>query len=247
MFEVEFQLVAPLVQSDPNREFVQAIKGEIRDTKLNIVVGRISALLVQVGRVADAGEDLFEVMDGESAELGKYHSAFFKSTDCDYKDKIRQQFVDVYGLDLLILHCIEIQETFRQRGLGLLAVSRTIDIFGENCGLVAMKPFPLQFTNYLDPGWRPPDTIEDPKRAFRAATEKLRSHWARLGFKRVNGTDYCALSPARKRPSLRTIVAAIRQTGGPGGQQGSPLSRVPLEPEACSRRLLEERPRMPYK
>jgi hypothetical protein len=240
-------LVAPLVQSDPNREFVQAIKGEIRDTKLNLVMGRTSALLVQVGRVADAGEDLFEVMDGESAELAKYHSTFFKSGDCDYKDKIRQQFVDVYGLDLLIIHCIEIQETFRQHGLGLLAVSRTMDIFGENCGLVAMKPFPLQFTNYLDPGWRPPESIEDPTRAFRAATDKLRSYWARVGFKRVNGTDYCALSPARKRPSLRTIAAGIRKTGGPGGQQGSQPFRFPVEPRACSRRLLEERPRLPYK
>jgi hypothetical protein len=230
MFEVEFQLVAPLLRSEPSREFVQAIKGEIRDTTLNIGVGRISALLVQVGRVADAGEDLFEVMDGESVELGKYHSAFFKSSDCDYKDKIRQQFVDIYGLDLLIIHCIEIQETFRQHGLGLLAVSRTIDIFGENCGVVAMKPFPLQFTNYLDPGWRPPANIEDPTRAFRAATEKLRSHWARVGFKRVNGTDYCALSPARKRPSLRTIAGVIRQTGGPGGQEGSLLSGFPVEP-----------------
>jgi hypothetical protein len=226
MFEVEFQLVAPLVQSEPSREFVQAIKGEIRDAKLDIVVGRISALLVQVGRVADAGEDLFEVMDGESTELGKYHSTFFKSDDCDYKDKIRQRFVDIFGLDLLIIHCVEIQEAFRQHGLGLLAVSRTIDIFGENCGLVAMKPFPLQFTNYLDPDWRPLDSIEDPTRAFRAATEKLRSHWARVGFRRVNGTDYCALSPARKRPSLRTIASATRQTGGPGGARGIAPLRI---------------------
>ena len=35
MFEVEFQLVAPLVQSEPSREFVQVIKGEIRDVKLD--------------------------------------------------------------------------------------------------------------------------------------------------------------------------------------------------------------------
>ena len=108
--------------------FVQVIKREIRDAKLNIGVGRISALLAQVGRVADAGEDLFEVMDAESTELGKYHSAFFKSDDCDYKDKIRQQFIDIFGLDLLIIHYVEIQEAFRQHGFGLLAVSRTIDI-----------------------------------------------------------------------------------------------------------------------
>jgi hypothetical protein len=228
-------------------EFKEAFPYSQNLSAPNIGVGRISALLVQVGRVVDAGENPFEVMDGESTELGKYHSAFFKSDDCDYKDKIRQQFADIFGLDLLIIHYVEIQETFRQHGFGLLAVSRTIDIFRRELGLVTMKPFPLQFTNYLDPGWRPPQSIEDPTRAFRAATEKLRSHWARVGFKRVNGTGYCALSPAGKRLSLRKIAAAIRQTGGPGGQQGSLLSGFPVEREACFWRLLEERPRIPYK
>ena len=68
---------------------------------------------------------------------------------------------------------------FPKRGLGLLAVSRTIDLFGDNCGLVAMKPFPLQFRNYLDPGWRQPDGLQDPAAAFRIARRKLRQYWAR--------------------------------------------------------------------
>ena len=152
-------------------------------------------------------------MDGESSELGKYHTAFFKPRDCDYKDSLRRQFVDIFPLDLLIIDHVEIQPAFQKYGSGLLAVSRTIDIFGENCGLVAMKPFPLQFRNYLDPGWCPPDGIDDPKRAFRAAREKLCSHWARAGFKQVNGTEYWALCPGRKRPSLKRIAAAIGETG----------------------------------
>lgn len=221
MFEIAFQLIAPLAETDPNLEFLQVIAGEIRDTESNVIVGRISVLLVQVGRVADAGEDLFEVMDGESDELGKYHSAFFKPGDCDYHDAIRRQFVDIFGLDLLIINHVEIQPSFQKRGLGLLAVSRAIDVFGENCGLIAMKPFPIQFSNYLDSRWNPPSGIEDPTTAFQAATQKLRRHWARAGFKLVNGTDYCALCPARKRPSLKRIASAIRQSCGSGEQHGS--------------------------
>lgn len=216
MLGVIFQLIAPLAESESSREFLQVVTGEIRDTKLKIIVGRISSLLIQVGRVADAGEDLFEVMDGESSDLGEYHAAFFKPHDCDYKDSIRRQFVDIFPVDLLIIDHVEIQPAFQKHGFGLLAVSRTIDIFGENCGLVAMKPFPLQFRNYLDPGWRPPGSVDDPKTAFRAAREKLCSHWARAGFKRVNGTDYCALCPGRKRPSLKTIAAAVREMCIPG-------------------------------
>jgi hypothetical protein len=209
MFQVVFQLVAPLTEGEPSREFLQIIEGEIRDTESNLSAGRMSALIVQVGRVADAGEHLSEVMDGESSELGEYHAAFFNPHDCDYKDSIRRQFVDIYGLDLLIINHVEIEPPLRKRGLGLLVVSKTIDVFGENCGLIAMKPFPLQFRNYLDLGWLPPDGIEDPKAAFLVATKKLRNHWGRAGFKRVNGTDYCALSPANKRPGLKRIRSAL--------------------------------------
>jgi hypothetical protein len=84
-------------------------------------------------------------------------------------------------LDLLVLNRIDIVPTFRGRGLGLLVVSRTIDIFGENCGLVAMKPFPLQFANYLDPEWHAPEGLEDPDGAFRTALSKLHRYWARAG------------------------------------------------------------------
>ena len=62
MFEVIFHLVAPLLESEPSREFIQVIHGEIRDSESNVTVGRITSSLVQVGRVADAGEDLFDVI-----------------------------------------------------------------------------------------------------------------------------------------------------------------------------------------
>src|ERR1019366_7862939 len=74
-------------------------------------------------------------------------------------------------------------------------------VFSAEYRRFAMKPCPLQFRNYLDPSWRSPEGIDDPQTAFRVASEKLRRHWARAGFKRVNGTDYWALCPARKRPS----------------------------------------------
>jgi hypothetical protein len=41
----------------------------------------MSSSRVQVGRISEAGEDLFEVMDGHSAEMAEYHSTFFESKD----------------------------------------------------------------------------------------------------------------------------------------------------------------------
>jgi hypothetical protein len=212
MLEVVFHLAAPLTETEPSFTFIQRIEGEIRDDESKVVIGQISASLVQVGRVVGAGENLFEVMDGLSREMAEYHAAFFEPDDWDYKKAIRRQFPYILSLDLLILERAEIEPRFRKRGLGLLAVSRTIDLFGVNCGLVAMKPFPLQFRNYLDSGWRPPDGLQDPAAAFQIARRKLRQYWSRVGFKRVNGTDYYALCPVNDRPSLKKVAAAIDET-----------------------------------
>ena len=202
----------PLTESEQSSEFVQVIDGEIRDKESNVILGTIRSSLVQVGRVADAGENLFDVMDGHSNEMAEYHAAFFKPGDWDYKDGIRPRFPDILSLDLLMLERAEIEPAFRRRGLGLLAVSRTIDVFGTNCGLVAMKPFPLQFRNHLDPGWPPPDGLQDPEAEFRIAVQKLRHYWGRAGFKRVHGTEYWALCPGAKLPSLKKIALAVEET-----------------------------------
>lgn len=206
MVSIVFQLTTPLNESSPEREFMHVITGDIRHDDSDATIGYVTAFLIQVGRVADAGQDLGEIMDAESSELSECHSTFFKPHQCDYKDSIRRQFVDICPSDLLILDRLEIQPAFQKRGIGLLAVSKTIDTFGESCGLVAMKPFPLQFRSYRDPAWSPPADVVDPQAAFRAAREKLRKYWSRAGFKRVNGTDYWALCPALKRPSLRRIA-----------------------------------------
>jgi hypothetical protein len=148
-------------------------------------------------------------MDGLSREMAEYHAAFFEPDDWEYKKAVRRQFPNILSLDLLILERAEIEPGFRKRGLGLLAVSRTVDLFGVNCGLVAMKPFPLQFRNYLNSGWCPFDGLQDPAAAFRIARRRLRQYWSRVGFKRVNGTEYYALCPVTDRPSLKKVAAAI--------------------------------------
>lgn len=149
MLEVVFHLAAPLTETEQSFTFIQAIDGEIRDDESKVIIGQISASLVQVGRIANAGEDLFEVMDGQSREMAEYHATFFEPNDWEYKEGIRRQFPNILSLDFLILERAEIEPRFRKRGLGLLAVSRTIDLFGANCGLVAMMPFPFSFGTTL--------------------------------------------------------------------------------------------------
>ena len=53
---------------------------------------------------------------------------------------------EVVDLDLLIIDYIAIYPEFRGLRIAESAIHRTIDIFGTGCGLVACKPWPLQFT-----------------------------------------------------------------------------------------------------
>jgi hypothetical protein len=210
MFNVAFEVIAPLTKSDPSSEFIQQVTGEIRESQSGHSVGRIHATLVQVGRAADAGEDLFDVMDGVSEELVGYHHTFFKSGCWEYRDSIREQF-EIALLDLLIIQLVEIEPEFRGQRIGLLAISKVVDIFGENCGLVAIKPFPLQFSNFRDSGRCSPNEMDAAEIAFQRATQKLRRYWDRAGFRRVCGTDYSALSPALRRPDVRQTALGVRE------------------------------------
>jgi hypothetical protein len=47
MLEVVFRLAAHLTETEPSFTFIQGIDGEIRDDESKIVIGQISASLVQ--------------------------------------------------------------------------------------------------------------------------------------------------------------------------------------------------------
>jgi hypothetical protein len=51
----------------------------------------------------------------------------------------------VVDLDLLIIDYVAIYPEYRGLTIAESAIHRTIDIFGAGCGLVACKPWPLQF------------------------------------------------------------------------------------------------------
>ena len=69
MLEVVFHLAAPLTETEPSFTSIQGIDGEIRDDESEVFIGNISASLVQVGRIADAGENLFDVMEQRKIEV----------------------------------------------------------------------------------------------------------------------------------------------------------------------------------
>lgn len=115
-----------------------------------------------------------------------------------WKDDLQTEF-EIDRTDLLIIDCIELQPELRGHGVGALAVERVIELLGIGCGVVACKPWPLQFTPAFatDPEklcqLRPPATDLD------TSVRKLRTYWSKLGFWPVGNSGIYAMSTSQRK------------------------------------------------
>jgi hypothetical protein len=146
---IDFAVRASLHEEYVEADFVHSILGKIsaksEDRGNEEDVGYIRASLVQFGEAMDHGistETLGDSIDGNIAEY--WELLFDVDTGC-WKEEVQDEY-EASGCDLLIIDCMEISPKFRGTGVGPIAVGRIIDIFGPVCGLVACKPWPLQFT-----------------------------------------------------------------------------------------------------
>src|ERR1019366_2126853 len=136
-------------------------------------VGSVQAILCRLGEAMDDGIEWYEVLDSFS-ETAPYMELFEGD---DWSDQV-QEVCEPLGNDLLILDRMEVKERYRGNGFGLMAANSCMRVFGSGCGLVALKPFPLQYEAKVNP-----ETKAHDPRAFQRDKMKLTRYWARLGFK----------------------------------------------------------------
>lgn len=180
---VEFVVRAALHDSVED-DFVHSIAGRIiaePENRGEEDAGQISASLVQFGEALNHGISAERLGDGISGDISEYWEHLFDVETGYPKEEIQNEF-EVVDLDLLIIDYVAIYPEYRGLRIGESAIYRTIDIFGTGCGLVACKPWPIQFT---------PSVADDPEALKRLALpnvskgeaiRKLRSYWSRLGF-----------------------------------------------------------------
>ncbi len=113
------------------------------------------------------------------------------------KEEIQNEF-EVVELDLLIIDYVAIHPQFRGLGIAESAIHRMIDIFGPGCGLVACKPWPLQFTPSIADDQKALKRLALPKISKGEAIRKLRSYWLRLGFWPLGNTGIYLLSLSQR-------------------------------------------------
>jgi hypothetical protein len=119
--------------------------------------------------------------DGVDGNIAEYWELLFDLDTGCWKEEVQDEY-EACGCDLLIVDCMEIRPKFRGTGVGPIAVDRTIDIFGPVGGLVACKPWPLQFTPAFTRDQKALNRLKAPSVGQGEAVRRLRAYWSRLGF-----------------------------------------------------------------
>jgi hypothetical protein len=196
---VEFVVRAELHDS-VETDFVHSILGRMTaepEGRGKEDAGYIGASLVQFGEALNHGIRAERLGDGISGDISEYWEHLFDVETGYPKEEIQNEF-EVVDLDLLIIDYVAVFPKFRGLGIAESAIHRTIDIFGTGCGMVACKPWPLQFT---------PSVADDPEALKRLAppnigkaeaVRKLRSYWSRLGFWPLGNTGIYLLSVSQR-------------------------------------------------
>src|ERR1017187_2233863 len=151
-------------------------------------VGSVQAILCRLGEAMDDGFEWYDVLDSFSET-----APYLELIERDYWSDEVGEVCEPLGNDLLILDRMEVKERYRGNGFGLMANS-CMRAFGSGCGLVALKPFPLQYEAKVNPETKTPSL-----RRFQRNRMKLTRYWPGWVFRwRKNGL--MVMNPSSTRP-----------------------------------------------
>jgi hypothetical protein len=95
-------------------------------------LGNARAARIHVGQILNAGEDLYEVLDADSATLEALHAVFFD------ENGFRDRFREGGGLDLLYIDHVTLEPGGEGRNIDLAVVRRLCDTLGEGCEIAVI-------------------------------------------------------------------------------------------------------------
>jgi GNAT superfamily N-acetyltransferase len=197
---VSFTLHGSLHENFVEADFVHSIVGRITaepESGGEQDAGRIGASLVQFSEALDHGISTARLGDGISCEISEYWERLFDLETGNLKEEVLDEY-EVTGLDLLIIDYVEVYPKFRGRGIGVSVIHRTIDLFGAGCGLIACKPWPLQFTPAVARDRKAVKRLKGPAIGQDEALRKLRAYWSKLGFWPLGNTGIYLLSISQR-------------------------------------------------
>jgi hypothetical protein len=220
---IEFAIRSSLHEEYVDTDFVHSILGKIsaksEDRGNEEDVGYIKASLLQFGEAMDHGISTERLGDGIDGNIAEYWELLFDLDTGCWKEEVQDEY-EASGCDLLIIDCMEISPKFRGTGIGPIAVDRTIDIFGPVCGLVACKPWPLQFTPAFSRDRKALNRLKAPAGGQGDAVRRLRAYWSRLGFWPCGETGIYLLGVTQRESAISNkSETLIRRDSGLAGRR----------------------------
>jgi hypothetical protein len=181
------------------------------DARLSIdgrVIGRFDGSLVRGDLIANDRQDILEMLDDVSDELGKIAAHLF-DTNGSYLDHIQDQ-CEPFGRQILLLDNLTIDIPFRGHDFGLAILQHVL----RHCphDIAIMQPYPLQhgFRN----GWQRRTKAEVDAEypefqgvTLKAGKAKLAKYYSRLGFRPLRKTEYMVRSFTRQHDWIPIEVA----------------------------------------
>jgi hypothetical protein len=167
--------------------------GSIRNDDTGAEMGRLTAFVIDADRSAfHCGQTVTYVLDMHSA-TAPYCDLFWQSLgEEQYSPAVLRMLCDPFieTMNLLIVDRLELLPKYRGRGLGLAALSRTIEGLRLGCRIAAIKPFPLQHESARpdDAAWAKrmrPDTFAG---TLDDGRKGLARYYRKAGFRAVRGT-----------------------------------------------------------
>lgn len=205
MLVLRYEVETLVGDQEPER-FAKEIEGLVllldsSDQEHNI--GTFRVFIIDVVGAVNADVSPYAVFDSRLATLD-FYSLYARSLE--FKPAVlRSMGTDgLWEPSMLILDRLEIYPAYRGKTYGLHALLGLQHHFSMGCGIVAMKPFPLQFEERWmknDDGIEPLDLHRFPQ-DMRRAMKSLRQYYARLGFSLVPRTAFMVRDAMQPLPSL---------------------------------------------
>jgi GNAT superfamily N-acetyltransferase len=135
----------------------------------------------------------------------------------DFSENLQQLFnYEIFEQNVLIIDRLELLPEYRGENLGLTIMRRLIQRYSAGAGVVAIKPFPLQFEQSIPAenksGWHAEMQLSSFRETERASIRKLRNHYSKLGFVdklgfvEMKGTPHMFLSTTRRLPPIERLL-----------------------------------------
>jgi GNAT superfamily N-acetyltransferase len=199
-------------QRDPTN-YVTSFAGEIQlfgEDEEFVTIGQAAAQVVHLSVASDDGVPWFDVLDATNADTASCLE-LIETCEDDWTNWVRKTLEPHYS-DLLILDRIQIKPSYRGKGFGLHAADALIRSLGGGAGIVTCIPAPYHLleNDREDKHLLNTASADSYSSDWNEAVARLRAYWSLLGFQPVPYSEICALSQARRRPTLEDAVRNYR-------------------------------------